>query len=300
MLLGSKRCCCAYCQSHVSRFPFRVTKDPQREYVNHWLRGERKVQVQTKLNFGSKVKEAIRSQESFSQYQKKLWNRLKGQKNAVLCWTILGLVFKRELQGSWFNGHFAKPYHEPGRMNPARERVMAREANPWGTMWVGMSTLHSVKRTSILLPKTSIPKGLYPGARGARVPWVSTKKMWFMYMVKALCWEQITLICLLYMLIRFIYGYSKQQLYFAIWFSSSFLLDLHPWTPGGFCCLWLTGRWGRDKGKGKGYSSGQKRPGDFCVNKLCHFSVQNSRGNDPRSWYGGGYDDPMEETLRGA
>ena len=41
----------------------------------------------------------------------------------------------------------------------------------------------------------------------------------------------------------------------------------------------LTGRWGRDKGKGKGYSSGQKRPGDFCVNKLCHFSLRNSRGD---------------------
>ena len=62
----------------------------------------------------------------------------------------------------------------------------------------------------------------------------------------------------------------------------------------------LTGRWGRDKGKGKGYSSGQKRSGDFSVNKLCHFSLRNSRGNDPRSWYGGGHDDPMEETLRGA
>ena len=58
-------------------------------------------------------------------------------------------------------------------------------------------------------------------------------------MAKALCWEEITLICLLYMLIRFIYGYSNvQQLYFAIWFSSSFLLDLYPWTPGGFCRHW--------------------------------------------------------------
>ena len=38
---------------------------------------------------------------------------------------------------------------------------------------------------------------------------------------------------------RFIYGYSNvQQLYFAIWFSSSFLLDLHPSTPGGFCRHW--------------------------------------------------------------
>lgn len=41
------------CPSHVGSA--RDAKDPQREYVNHWLKGDRGVQVQTKLNFQPRV-----------------------------------------------------------------------------------------------------------------------------------------------------------------------------------------------------------------------------------------------------
>lgn len=127
-------------------------------------------------------------------------------------------------------------------MNPERERVMAREANPWGTMWVGMSTCTASRELQYFCRKHQYQRDciqVLGGREHLEIPWVSTKKMWFMYMAQARCWEEITLICLLYMLIRFIYGYSNmQQLYFAIWFSSFFLLDLHPWTPGGFCRHW--------------------------------------------------------------
>ncbi len=66
------------------------------------------------------------TRESFSLAKKNLWNKLKGQKNPR-CWIILDLNWKG-IAGILIHG----------RMIPARERVMAREA--WDTMWVGMST----------------------------------------------------------------------------------------------------------------------------------------------------------------
>eukprot|EP00435_Cladocopium_sp_Y103_P038993 s1906_g10.t1 len=53
--------------------------DPQREYVNHWLRGDgRKVQIQTKLNF-AKAKEEEPESKSKGEGKRGRWGREKGK-----------------------------------------------------------------------------------------------------------------------------------------------------------------------------------------------------------------------------
>lgn len=75
--------------------------DPQREYVNHWLRGERKVQVQTKLNFGSKVKED-ESGKGKSDGKRGRWGRDKGK----------GKGYSSGQKRSWYGGGHDDPMEE--------------------------------------------------------------------------------------------------------------------------------------------------------------------------------------------
>lgn len=140
--------------------------------------------------------------------------------------------FQKGTAGILIHGHFAKPYHEPGRMNPARERVMAREANPWGTMWVGMSTCTASRELQYFCRKHQYQRDCIQVLGGREYLEYLPRKCGLC--IWHICRHYVDCICRF----RFIYGYSNvQQLYFAIWFSSSFLLDLHPSTPGGFCCL---------------------------------------------------------------
>lgn len=118
-------------------------------------------------------------------------------------------------------------------MNPARERVMAREANPWGTMWVGMSTCTASRELQYFCRKHQYQRDCIQVLGGREYLEYLPRKCGLC--IWHICRHYVDCICRF----RFIYGYSNvQQLYFAIWFSSSFLLDLHPSTPGGFCCLW--------------------------------------------------------------
>ena len=104
MLLGSTRCCCAYCQLHVSRFPFVPVSGHQgstawvcEPLAPRWAKGpgpnEAQLWIQSKR--GHQI-----TREFFSIPKKNAEIGWKARKTR--CWTILGLVFKRELQGSWF------------------------------------------------------------------------------------------------------------------------------------------------------------------------------------------------------